>query len=265
LFHHLGADTIIRNMETVPQSSVGVLDRTMTILAAIEGGARTFTDVVVATGLTRSTAHRLLRAMEAHGLLTSNAGRGYRLGARLLALSASAARDLPLRDLSHPVLERLTRSTGESAQVYVREGRRRVCVDATESASELRTIVDVGTDLPLTAGSAGKVFLAFGPPGVTAELVAEARPLTPATPVGERLERELATARLRGWAASAGERQAGVGSVSAPVRDPRGGLVAVVSVSGPEQRLGEHSAARYAPAVLRAAAEIEAALGGPPG
>jgi DNA-binding IclR family transcriptional regulator len=105
------------------------------------------------------------------------------------------------------------------------------------------------------------VFLAFGPQPLTAELLATADRFTSATPVGERLERQLATARRLGWASSAGEREPGVGSISAPVREPYGALLAVVSLSGPEQRVGRISAKRYAPAVVEAAKEIERALG----
>jgi DNA-binding IclR family transcriptional regulator len=244
-----------------PRTPVGVLDRTMAILRSIEGGARSHTEVARLTGLARPTAHRLLKSMESHGLVTSVGGLGYRLGPRLLGLAATAMRELPLRDLAQPVLERLARATGESAQLFVRDHHRRVCIAAAESRSELRTIVGIGADLPLTAGSAGKVFLAFGPPALTAELLPTADRFTPATPVGERLERQLAIARRLGWASSAGEREPGVGSVSAPVHEPYGGLLAVVSLSGPENRVGRTSAKRYAPAVLEAAREIERSLG----
>jgi len=151
--------------------------------------------------------------------------------------------------------------TGESAQLFVRDHHRRVCIAVAESRSELRTIVEIGAELPLTAGSVGKVFLAFGPPALTEELLASAERITPVTPVGERLERQLATARRVGWASSAGEREPGVGSISAPVHEPYGALLAVVSLSGPEQRVGRISAKRYAPAVVDAAKEIERALG----
>jgi len=240
---------------------VGVLDRVMAILAVVEGGARSHTEVARLTGLARPTAHRLLKSMEAHGLVTYIGGQGFRLGARLLGLAATAMRELPLRDLAQPILERLARATGESAQLFVRDGYRRVCIAAAESRNELRTIVEIGAELQLTAGSAGKVFLAFGPPALTAELLATADRFTSATPVGERLDRQLATARRVGWASSAGEREPGVGSVSAPVHEPYGALLAVVSLSGPEQRVGRISAKRYAPAVIDAAKEIEAALG----
>jgi DNA-binding IclR family transcriptional regulator len=243
------------------RTEVGVLDRAMEIILAVEGGARTFTDVREATGLPRSTAHRLLRSMEAHGLLTFVGGHGYRLGSRLLALSRTAVRELPLRDLAQPVLERLARSSGESAQLFVRERDRRLCIATAQSDHELRAIVEVGSALPLTAGSAGKVFLAFGPPVLTAQFLADAKPITPRTPTGERLDRQLAAARRVGWASSAGEREPGVGSVSAPIFEPLGALLAVVSLAGPEQRIGRISAKRYAPAVVEAAREIERALG----
>jgi DNA-binding IclR family transcriptional regulator len=238
---------------TVPQTGVGVLDRCVAILDAVEQGSRNLPSISKTTGLHRATAHRLTKALEEHGFLTLVGGRGYRLGSKLLRLAATATREFPLRDLAHPVLERLATMSGESAQLYVRDGDRRVCIDAVESANELRTIVEIGASLPLTAGSAGKVFLAFG-----------------TEPLRERLlkgldhptERELATIRRLGWAWSAGERQAGVGSVSAPVVAPHGALTAAVSVSGPASRIGRISAKRYAPGVKAAAAEIERAMGG---
>jgi DNA-binding IclR family transcriptional regulator len=245
----------------VPATGVGVLDRCVAVLDAVERGSRSFTDIVETTGLTRSTTHRLVKALEAQGLLTFQGSYGYRLGTRLLRLAATAMRELPLRDLAHPILERLARMTGESSQLFIRDYERRVCIDSVESDSELRTIVEIGSELPLTAGSAGKVFLAFGPEGLRRDLIARAEELTEKTPVGPALEQQVATARRLGYATSAGERQPGVGSVSAPVSGQLGELIAVVSVSGPEGRLGRIGAKRHAPAVIEAAHEIERALG----
>src|SRR5262249_26226946 len=150
--------------DEAPETPVGVIDRAVAVLEAVEGGARSFTSIVETTGLTRTTGHRLLRSLEDHGFLFHVGGLGYALGPRLLGLATTAMRELPLRELARPALERLARSTGESAQLYVRDGDRRICVDSVESEQELRTIVDVGASLPLTKGSAGKVFLAWGPP-----------------------------------------------------------------------------------------------------
>ena len=238
---------------TLPQTGVGVLDRRVAILDAVEQGSRAVPAISKTTGLHRATTHRLIKALEHHGFVAKVGGQGYRLGPKLLRLAATATRELPLRDLAHPVLERLATMTGESAQLYVQDGDHRVCIDAVESANELRTIVEIGALLPLTAGSAGKVFLAFGTEPLRRRLLKGRDHPT---------ERELATIRRLGWASSAGERQAGVGSVSAPIVAPHGALMGAVSVSGPASRIGRGSAKRYANAVLAAAGDIERALGG---
>ena len=72
------------------------------------------------------------------------------------------ARPDPLPAAAIPVLRRLRDDTGESAQLYVRRGDVRVCVAAAERPSGLRDTVPVGSILPMTAGSAAKVLLAFG-------------------------------------------------------------------------------------------------------
>lgn len=235
-------------------TGVGTLDRAVAILGAVEAGARTFTEVARTTGLPRSTAHRLLKALAAHGLLAFDPGDGYRLGHRLVQLGGQARREAPLRELAHPVLERLADETGESTQLYVRVEDVRVCIDAVESRNELRTIVPVGAALPLSAGSAAKVFLAWDPHRLR-QIRRAGDP--------DRFAREVDRVRGRGWASSAGEREAGVGSVSAPVVGVGDTLAAVVSVSGPSARMGRGGARRYLPAVLRAARDIEAALGAP--
>ncbi|HEX7247185.1 MAG TPA: IclR family transcriptional regulator [Actinomycetota bacterium] len=239
-----------------PATAVGTLDRIVDILNAVEGGARSYTDITRATRLSRPTAHRLIRALELHGFLLQAGSAGYALGPRLLSLAASAMRDLPLRDLAHPALERLAKTTGESAQLYVRDGDVRVCIDAVESESELRTIVAVGATLPLTKGSAGTVFLTWAGDDDRRRVLASLP-----DDAAIRLARMIATTTRRGWADSIGEREAGVASVSAPIFDASGALVAAVSVSGPANRIGALRGRHYAPAVTDAAKQVEAALG----
>src|SRR6476659_6269901 len=232
---------------SAPTTGVGVLDRAVDVLDAVEGGARSFTTIAEATGLTKPTAHRMITALHEHGFLMHVGGVGYALGPRLLNLATTALRELPLRQLARPTLEQLARTNGESAQLYVRHGDRRICGDAVESDNELRTIVQVGASLPLGRGSAGKVFLAWGPP--SDEDVSGIR-------------QSIFTARRRGWADSYGEREPGVASVSAPIFAPSGQLLAAISVSGPDRRLAPLRAKRYGPAVVEAAHQVEALLGG---
>jgi DNA-binding IclR family transcriptional regulator len=211
-------------------SGVGVLDKAAAVLAAVEAGARTLAQLVEATGLNRATVHRLAGALALHGLLRRDGAGRYLPGLRLIALGRAAAEALPLSVVAQPALEALRDATAESTQLYVRDGEVRVCVAAAESPHGLRTIVPLGAALDLYRGSAGKV------------LRAEA----------ETLE--------RGWAESIEEREPGVASVSAPVRDGRE-VVAAISVSGPLDRTTRSPGDRYAPAVVAAARRVEAAAG----
>jgi DNA-binding IclR family transcriptional regulator len=208
-------------------SGVGVLDKAVAVLDAVEEAPRSLGELVAATGLARPTAHRLAVALEAHGLVRRDDAGRFTLGLRLLGLGRRAAEAMPLVETARTALADLQARTGESVQLYVRDGEVRVCVASLEASHELRTIVPVGARLPLGAGSAGKVLAGQG--GI-------------------------------GWTESVGERQAGVASVSAPVRDGGGGVVAAVSVSGPIERTTRHPGRRYGDAVVTAASHIEASL-----
>jgi DNA-binding IclR family transcriptional regulator len=224
-------------------TAVGVLDRSVALLDLLGDGPRSLRYLAEASGLPRPTAHRLLVALDSHGLVARDAGGTFRLGPRLTELAARAGRGLELGTLAGPVLSRLHDQAGESVQLYVRSGDRRLCVAARDAGTGLRDSVPVGALLPLDAGSGGKVLLAWSDDG-------ERFPAVPAA--------ELAAIRRRGWAASVAEREAGVASVSAPVlRDGR--LLGAVCISGPASRLGQAACRRLAPAVAAAAAELAAA------
>lgn len=193
------------------------------------------------TGLPRATAHRLAAGLETHRLLARDADGRWRLGPALTELAAHV--NDPLLSAGAAVLPRLREITGESVQLYRREGLSRVCVVALEPPAGLRDTVPVGTQLPMTAGSGAKVLLAY----------ADAATQQAVLPSAKFTERTLAEVRKRGWAQSAAEREPGVASVSAPVRDSRGQVIAAVSVSGPIDRMGRRPGARWAADLLAAA------------
>jgi DNA-binding IclR family transcriptional regulator len=133
---------------------VGVLDKAMSVLDALEAGPRSLADLVQATGLSRATAHRLASALTVHGLVGRDSGGRFCVGPRL------ARPDLAT--VASPALDRLREATGESVQLYIRRGEHRLCVAARESPHGLRTIVPVGALLPLEVGSAGRVLSGDG-------------------------------------------------------------------------------------------------------
>jgi DNA-binding IclR family transcriptional regulator len=206
---------------------VGTLDKAVVVLDALADGPLALADLVTATGLSRATAHRLATALEAHDLVRRDDDGRFAPGLRLVALGRAATAAFPLADAAAPALAALRDTTGESTQLYVREGGHRICVAALESPHGLRTIVPLGASLPLERGSAGAVL------------------------------REEPDVLARGWAESVGEREAGVASVSAPVFGAEGGVVAAVSVSGPIERTGRSPGARWGAEVADAARQIE--------
>jgi DNA-binding IclR family transcriptional regulator len=224
------------------KSGVGVVDKSVAVLAFLsERGPASLAEVVDGTGLPRPTAHRLVSALETHHLVSRQEGR-YVLGLRLLGWGNRAA---GVGLVERAVLEGLRDESGESTQLYVREGEHRVCVAAVERVTGLRDTVPVGAVMPLSRGSAGKVLLAWAPGGVD----------------GRPDAAELRGIRVRGWAESVAEREAGVASVSAPVFGEDGRLRAAVSASGPISRLGERPGQRLSQLVVEAAREIERAAG----
>jgi DNA-binding IclR family transcriptional regulator len=204
---------------------------------AVEGGAHSLAALTEATGLSRATAHRLAVALEVHRFLAREGDGRWRLGPRMAPSGSDQ-----LLERAGAVLARLRDATGESAQLYRRQGDHRLCVAAADLGSGLRDTVPVGAVLPMTAGSAAQVLLAF-----TATEPPEGSAFT---------ERTLAEVRRRGWAHSVAEREQGVASVSAPVLTPDGRLLAAVSVSGPLERLGRQPGRLHAAAVLTAAREL---------
>jgi DNA-binding IclR family transcriptional regulator len=207
---------------------VGVLDKAMVVVAALEASPSSLAELVTVTGLSRPTAHRLAVALEAHGLVRRDDDGRFCLGLRLIGLGHEAAEAVPVWAAARPALAWLHEQTGESVQLFVRDGDARVCVESIESPRELRTIVPVGARLPLSVGSAGRV------------LAGDERP----------------------WVASVEEREEGVASVSAPVHDRQGRVVAAVSVSGPLQRLTRRPGHRFGDLVTQASARAEQATAG---
>jgi DNA-binding IclR family transcriptional regulator len=218
---------------------VGVLDKAIAILEATVDGA-SLAELVDRSGLPRATAHRLAQALEVHRILIRDEAGRWRPGPRLSEF-ANAAPDV-LLTAAAPVLSALRDATGESTQLYLRRADERICVAAAERASGLRDTVPVGAALPMFAGSGAQVLLAWEPP----------ESVLPLLPRCRFSGRTLAEVRRRGWAASVAEREAGVASVSAPIRDRTGRVIAAISISGPIERLGRRPGERHAVSVVRA-------------
>lgn len=229
-------------------TGIGVLDKAVAIVECCAHRPRSLAELVDELGLPRATAHRIASALEAHRILRRDDQSRWVLGPSVLELAAFA-RD-PLVDASLPILRKLRDLTGESAQVFIREDDVRVCVAASERASGLRDTVPIGARLSMKAGSAAHVLIAWAEDPDIAHTLADSAFTT----------RTVAGVRRRGWSASIAEREPGVASISAPVRDRHGQVVAALSLSGPAERIGRSPGTRLSRPLLSAAAELERKL-----
>lgn len=214
-------------------SGVGVLDKSIRIIdavaeATVSGRSCSLPDLVSRTYIPKPTLHRLASALETHGLLRRGPNGNYELGGTLGRLGRLVDENARLAVLARPMLVELQQLTGESVQMYIKDGDHRVCLVSLEGSHELRTIVAQGARLALGVGSAGRL------------LAGETTP--------------------QKWCVSLEERAPGVASLSAPVYLD-GALLAAIGISGPLGRVGENLGERLGEPVLAAAAAIEQVLG----
>jgi DNA-binding IclR family transcriptional regulator len=202
-------------------SGVGVLDKAFVVLNALVARPLSLSESVEATGIPRATCHRLLSALEHHGAVRRNNEGLYCLGPTLAGLGRGAAVQFPFLERAREIATEIRDRTGESVQVFIAETDGRRCVISLESPNGLRWIVPEGSLFPLARGSAGKV------------LSAKTAPTS--------------------WVESVEERVKGVASVSAPVLDADGHVIAAISISGPLERMSRTPGAKFGTVVVRGA------------
>lgn len=237
------------NTDSATTSGIKVLDRAVLIILTVAEHPRSLSELSEATGLPRATAHRLATALEVHHILTRTSDGRWTIGAVLTSLGASSS--TKLIDVAGPIMTALMDESHESVQLYQLAGNTRVCIAAREPGHGLHNTVPVGTRLPLTAGSAAKVFLAYASPALRESILAQTEKIN---------AEDLEATRRRGWAESVSEREVGLASISAPVFDADGLFTAVISISGPTERLKPSPGQLWADTLCAAAAELSQAL-----
>jgi IclR family KDG regulon transcriptional repressor len=218
--------------------------------------------------LGKSTVHRLLTTLVAEGLVEKDPVTGmYRLGLVMFELGQAVRVHMDLHAAVGPVLAALREETHESCQVGVLDGHDVVYVDRLESSQSLRLFNEMGRRVPVHTTSSGKVLLAHLPPDRLDAVLATA-PLTRMTTRSitdaDQLRAELTRVRARGWSEAVEEREVGVASIAAPVRDADGDVVAAISIGGPAARMGAAQRKRLAEVVVEAGEAASRRLGWSP-
>lgn len=225
------------------------------------------TQLVDASGLNKTTVHRLLGALESEGLIERHDDNRYKLGSELIALGGRAARANNLRTVSHPHLQALTEQTGETTTLEIlrpdRDGQLTMLVIDEVLGRHLVGITQyIGSRLPVHATSTGKAVMAFQAPQVIERVMAQAaETFTPTTLGTEAYQRELEATRERGYATALGELETGLIAIGAPVFDHNSHVQAAISVIGPSVRIDDTRLAELIPLALETANSISHQIG----
>ncbi len=244
-------------------STIQVLDRAMALVNALAcaPGALSLSRLAADVELHPASAHRILGALIAHGLVEKTGAGTYDLGVHWLEISNRLRARLNIRQVAMPHMQKLAEATGETVNLIVRRGDEAVYIERVSGGQTMIQIVQVvGAHAPLHVTAAGKIFLAEDSAiGVRGYIERTGLPAyTPHTlTTAQRLAAELDAIRREGLAYDREEAELGVACLGAPIRDAEGRLVAGLSISAPAER---HKPT-WAAALKDAAARIGAALG----
>ena len=235
------------------------VDRAIDLLLAVAAAGPAEAGVPAlakACGLNRATAWRLLKTLQARGLVTVDVSGRYTLGVTAVELGGAAGPDA-LIAAAHPVLERMCAQTGETASLAMPGVGGLTYVDEVTPPAVL-TASWLGRTVPLHATSTGKALLAFLPPAELRRVLPSAlHGFTDTTiTAAMALDAELVATRSRGYGTCAGELESALYGVSAPVLDRSGRPLAVLSIWGPKDRVPEQRFAELGPIAVAAAREV---------
>ncbi len=240
--------------------------RALRLLRAVTASAEpaTLSSLAHTHGLSRTTAHRLLAALESEGFVTHAPGdQTYRPGPELTAFALHSSPIHQLRTLARPLLEHLAETSGETATLELLTGHEVLIVDEVPSRRLVAARTEIGTRWPLHVTSTGKALLAAMPDSEREAYLA--RPLVAFTTQSltdpAALRRELATVRRRGYATAREEIEPGYAAVGAMFSSPnRAGVLGALSVGGPSTRIAPLEIERLGAAVADAARNLRERL-----
>ena len=225
-----------------------------------EKSSLTLQEIADRIELPKSTSFRIVQSLEQAGYLVRLEDQKYCLSFRFTRLAGLVKSTLGIREIARPIMLELAEATKETVSIHTVSGRNRVCIDAmATSASPLRNVVQPGEQVPLLAGSASKVLMAYMPkPQLTPLLNAIARQTKRSQAV---VLEELTKIRRQGYAVSHGERLLGLSAISAPIMDTRDEVNYCLSIGGPTVRM-QTNEKEFIKRAKTAAADISRQFGG---
>lgn len=244
------------------------LARALAVLDAVALGCSDLAAIGQHLGTSRSTTHRLTSFLQRNGFLRHVEGRGYVLGAKLIALGATALAQMPLTSLARPHIERLGQQTGDTIHLSIRDGDKVLYVDKISGVKGLEMRSRIGLHKPMAITGTGKAMMLDASEEEWARLyslshgeviLAEVPP--PGFQQWEEYRQSMREYRQQGYTMEFEENEASIRCVAAPVRDARGHIAAGLSVASTVPYMSRERMQALVPAVTGCAEAISRELG----
>lgn len=215
--------------------------------------------------LPRVSIYRFLRILLKRGFLRQNPHtRKYRLGIKVFELGSIVLRDMELRKIAFPLLEELSKKSGETVHLGVKDGKEVVSIEGAESDYSLRISLPIGKRVCLHSTGIGKAILAFLPDDEIEEIIQEKGlpRFTPHTITDAvLLKQELQLIKARGYAIDNEENDPGIRCVASPILDYSQQVIASISISGPSVRITNEKIPELATMVIETSQKIARTIG----
>jgi DNA-binding IclR family transcriptional regulator len=221
-----------------PAHGTTAIDRGADLLVRVLESAEpvALTELASATGIPKSTASRLVSALERRGLIEQDGERGrLRPGPAILRVAERSMLERNMVELARPSLDALAEASGETINLAVPASHGVEHVAQVDSRHFLGTGQWLGRSVDYHCTAVGKVFMAFGRATVPSTPLPRHAPATITDPV--RLRSELEVVRAHGFATAVDELEPGLAAMAVPVRGARGEVVAALSITGPTLRM----------------------------
>lgn len=250
-----------------PAQTVQAVDRAMVLLGALAAADKiTLTELAQRTGMSPSTAHRLLSTLQRHGITEfDDMTQDWMVGVEAFRIGSSFVRRTRITEVGREVMRALMDDTGETANMAIADQGDVVFISQVEAHHPIRAFFRPGTRGHMHASGIGKALLAaYSREEAERVLKKKGQPsFTPKTLTSmDALLADLESSRLRGWSLDDEERNLGMRCLAAPIYNEHGEPVAGVSISGPTARIDDERLGELGPRVRRAAEEITGLIGG---
>jgi DNA-binding IclR family transcriptional regulator len=248
-----GAQTLFRGLATIE---------------TIATGSRRLQSIAAAIGCTRSTTHRILRALVCRDYVRHSANSGYVLGPKLIELGFSARTQMPVTAIAHAHLEALASETSDTVHLGIRDGSHVLYVDRIPGTRGLQISSYVGYRNPLACTGIGRALMLDMDEDQWRELYRSAQDAfrrsgrtPPKRPLWPQYLKRMRAYAARGYAFDLQENEGGIRCVAAPIRDVSGAIVASISVASAIQYMPEGRMRSLRLVVIARAADISRELG----